>query len=188
MGWWDGAVNQNADRMLNEGRGTFRFDTFGDEAFWTDALKLNQAIAGQSNGGVGPGVSPKTALAVGMKVDMDALPSDLVQRIKHNEVDLNDPATTLVLLKLNAVVGVKGTLNEDGTRLVSMGITCAFCHANVDDAFAPGIGHRLDGWPNSDLDVGTIVSLAPDLSAVTNLLGVDEATLKKGNCLPGQIA
>lgn len=179
MNWWDSAIAQNDQRLLNDGREIFRFDTFGDEAFWSDTLKLNQVIEGQKNGGVGPGVSPATALAVGLKVDMDALPSDLVERIKHNQVDLNDPTTTLALLQQNAVVGVVAHLNDDGTRINSLGLTCAVCHANVDDAFAPGIGHRLDGWNNSDLNVGAIISLSPNLTPVENLLGVDEATLKK---------
>lgn len=176
---WDTAITANSQKLLEDGRRVFRFDTFGDEAFWGDTLKLNQAIAGQKNGGVGNGVSPKTALSVGLKVDMDALPADLVAQIKAGKVDLDDPATTLALLKLNAVVGVKGIFSADGKQLTSMGITCAICHSNVDDAFAPGIGHRLDGYPNSDLNVGAIVSLAPDKKAITNLLGVDEATLNK---------
>ena len=108
------------------------------------------------------GVSPKTALAVGLKVDMDALPADLVEQIKAGKVNLDDPATTLALLKLNSVVGVTGFFSGDGS-LRSMGIQCALCHSTVDDAFAPGIGHRLDGWPNRDLNVGAIVALAPDL-------------------------
>jgi hypothetical protein len=160
------------------GRKTFRFDTFGDEAFWGDTLKLHQAIAGSANGGVGDGVSPKTALAVGLKVDADAIPADVAAGIKAGTVNLDDPKTTLALLKLNAVVGVTGFFAGDG-GLRSMGIQCALCHSTVDDSFAPGIGKRLDGWPNRDLNVGAIISLAPDLSAFTTLLGVDEATVKK---------
>src|SRR6185503_5246309 len=161
-----------------QGKQIFRFDTFGDEVFWGDTLKLHKAIAGAKLGGVGPGVSPKTALAVGLKVDMDALPEALVNQVKEGKVNLDDPATTLALLNLNAVVGVTGRFN-DGGSLISMGVTCALCHSTGDDAFAPGIGHRLDGWPNRDLNVGAIVSLAPDLSAYTKLLGVAEATVKK---------
>ena len=127
---------------------------------------------------MGPGVSPKTALAVGLKVDMDALPADLVDKIKRGQVNLDDPATTLALIKLNSVLGIQGQFNQDGS-LKAMGITCALCHSTVDNAFAPGIGHRLDGWANRDLNVGAIISLAPDLSAVTSLLAVDEATVKK---------
>jgi hypothetical protein len=173
-----GDVARNAQRMLDEGRQTFRYDSFGDEAFWSDALQLDKAIAGAPNGGVGGGVSPKTALSVGLKVDAEALPKALVAKIKAGKVNLDDPATTLALLKLNAVVGVKGTFEKDG-HLKSMGITCAICHSTVDDAFSAGIGKRLDGWPNRDLNVGAIISLAPDLSSVTKLLGVDLPTLKK---------
>jgi hypothetical protein len=165
-------------RRLEAGRKTFRFDTFGDEAFWGGTLKLHQAIAGQANGGVGPGVSPKTALAVGLKVDLDALPQDVVKALEAGQVNLDDPATTLLLLKANAVVGVTGTFDAKG-GLQAVGIQCALCHSRVDDALAPGIGHRLDGWPNQDLDVGRIVALSPDLSAVAKLLGVSEDTVRQ---------
>jgi hypothetical protein len=164
--------------LLRQGKQVFRFDTFGDQAFWGDALGLHKAIEGSANGGVGPGVSPTTALAVGLKVDATAIPPKVAAAIKAGKVDLNDPKTTLALLKLNAVVGVKGFFNKRGT-LSSMGITCAFCHSTVDNSFAPGIGRRLDGWPNQDLNVGKIVSLAPSLKPFTDLLGVDDATVKQ---------
>ena len=164
--------------MLDEGKKTFRFDTFGSEAFWGDALQLHKAIAGERNGGIGPGVSPKTALSVGLKVDSDALPAALKKQIAAGKVNLDDPAATIALLKLNAVVGVTAFANPDGS-VKSMGIQCAFCHSTVDNSFAPGIGKRLDGWPNRDLNVGAIVSLAPNLKPFTDLLGVDVATVKK---------
>jgi cytochrome c5 len=167
----------NAQQMLEEGKQTFRFDTFGDEAFWSDALQLHRAIEGANFGGVGPGVSPATALAVGLKVDTDALPQSLISQLKHGRVNLDDPATTLALLKLNAVIGVKGTFQADGS-LKSVGITCALCHSTVDNSFAPGIGQRLDGWANRDLNVGAIAALSPNLKPVADLLGVDEATVR----------
>ena len=167
-----------AQTMLDAGKKIFRYETFGSEAFWGDALQLHKAIAGEKNGGVGPGVSPKTALAVGLKVDTDALPQALKQQIAAGKVDLDDPATTIALLKLNAVVGVTAFTNPDGS-VKSMGIQCAFCHSTVDNSFAPGIGKRLDGWANRDLNVGAIVSLAPNLKPFTDLLGVDVATVKK---------
>lgn len=175
---FDAQISSNAQQMFEEGRRIFRFETFGDEVYWSDTLKLHRAIAGAKNGGVGPGLSPKAALAAGLKVDMDALPADLVAKVKKGEVNLDDPAATLALIKLDSVLGVKGTFNPDGS-LKAIGLTCAVCHSTVDDAFMPGIGHRLDGWPNRDLNVGAIVSMAPDTSALTKLLGVDEATLKK---------
>ena len=175
---FDRQISENAQQMMEKGKRIFRYDTFGDEAYWTDKLKLHQALQGTKFGGVGPGVSPKTALAVGLKVDMDALPTDLVEKIKKGRVDLDDPGTTLALIKLDSVLGVKGTFNQDGS-LKSVGLSCAVCHSTVDDAFAPGIGHRLDGWSNQDLNVGAIVSLSPDLSVLTNLLQVDEATVRK---------
>jgi hypothetical protein len=177
-GAFDRLISTNAHTMIEEGRQTFRYDTFGDEGFWSDALKLHQAIAGAAQGGVGPGVSPTTALSVGLKVDAAALPKELVAQIKAGKVNMDDPATTLALLKLNAVVGIKEISNGDG-KVKSIGITCALCHSTVDNSFSPGIGTRLDGWPNRDLNVGAIISLAPDLSPVTGLLGVDEKTLKQ---------
>ena len=146
---------------MKEGQETFRFDTFGDEAFWGDTLKLHQALEGAKLGGVGPGVSPATALAVGLKVDVDALPASLITALKQGKVDLNSPATTLALLKLNSVVGLTGFFNEQGT-LRSVAIQCALCHSTVDNSFSQGIGHRLDGWANRDLNVGAIVALAPN--------------------------
>jgi hypothetical protein len=175
---FDKVIEGSAQRMLKEGRQTFRYDTFGSEGFWGDTLQLHKAIAGEKNGGVGAGVSPKTALAVGLKVDADALPASLKEQIKAGKVSLDDPATTVALLKLNAVVGVTAFTNPDG-GVRSMGIQCALCHSTVDDSFAPGIGKRLDGWANRDLNVGTIVSLAPNTKPFTDLLGVDEGTLKK---------
>jgi hypothetical protein len=181
----------NAAQKVLMGEQVFRFDTFGDEAFWGDTLKLHQAIEGAKLGGVGPGVSPKTALAVGLKVDINALPRNLVEQIERGRVNLDDPAVTLLLLKLNAVVGLTGNFNSSGT-LKSVGIQCALCHSTVDNSRPelcagqispnPGtgcIGRRLDGWANRDLNVGAIVALAPDLSVVANLLQTDQATVRK---------
>ncbi len=174
---FDKIIGRNARVLLEEGRRIFRFDTFGDEAFWGDTLRLHEAIAGAKNGGVGPGVSPRTALAVGLKVDSDALPKSLIAALKNGQVNLDDPATTLALLKLNAVVGVTGFFNDG--KMSSIGIQCALCHSTVDDSLAPGIGKRLDGWPNRDLNVGAIVNLAPNLQPLTDLLGVDDATVRR---------
>jgi hypothetical protein len=173
----DAAINRNSEQLVEQGRNIFRNDTFGDQDFWGGTLELHRAIEGAAHGGVGPGVSPATALAVGLKVDQDALPAALVQQIQAGKVDLNDPATTLALLKLNAVLGVTGFFNADGT-LKTIGIQCALCHSTVDNAFAPGIGHRLDGWANRDLNVGAIVGLSPNLQPVADVLGVDVPTVK----------
>ena len=177
-GPFDATIASNVQRMIDEGRRTFRYDKFGDEAFWGDQLKLHQAIVGQKLGGVGPGVSPKMALSVGLKVDADAVPPDVAAAIKAGKVDMNDPASTVVLLKANAVVGVTAFLNPDGSAK-SVGIQCSLCHSTVDDSFAPGIGHRLDGWPNRDLNVGAIVALAPTLKPVADLLGLPEAKVRE---------
>jgi len=142
---------------IAEGREIFRFDTFGDEQLWTDVLRMHEVI---------PSVSPATALAVGLKVDVEALPAEVIAALRAGAVDLADPAVTLALLGLNAVVGVQGEVNEVG-QLTSVGITCALCHSTVDDSFAPGIGKRLDGWANTDLNVGAIVSLSPALDDAT---------------------
>jgi hypothetical protein len=180
---FDAAVIKNAAQMLDQGRHTFRFDTFGDQDFWGGTLQLHKALEGSQFGGVGPGVSPATALAVGLKVDVDALPPSLIAALKAGQVNLSSPASTLALLKQNAVLGVTGYFKPDGS-LRSMGIQCALCHSTVDKSFsAPGIppgniGHRLDGWANRDLNVGAIVSLAPNLQPVADLLQVDVPTVK----------
>jgi len=150
------ASNDAHGRAVADGQAIFRFDTFGDETFWTDTLHLHEVIA--------KSVSPKTALSVGLKVDATALPEAVVKGIQSGAVDLNAPATTVTLLKLGAVVGVVGKVSADGKQLERVGITCALCHSTVDNSFAPGIGKRLDGWPNRDLNVGAIVALSPVLT------------------------
>jgi len=162
--------------LVAQGKEIFRFDTFGDEDFWSGLLHIDKAILGMNNGGFGPGISPNTALAVGLKVDVDALPADIREGIISGAINLNDPAITIALLKLKAVVGVKGNFN--GEVLQSIGITCAVCHSTVDNSFATGIGKRLDGWPNRDLDVGGIISLTDNALPIANLLHVDEPTLR----------
>lgn len=144
---------------LARGREIFRHETFGNERFWTDTLHVERVIQG--------GVDPTTALSVGLKVDMDALPPEVVAGIQQGRVDLRSPATTVALLKLNAVLGLRGQVETRNGRdsLVRVGITCALCHSTVDDAFAPGIGHRRDGWPNRSLNVGAIVALSPAVPA-----------------------
>jgi hypothetical protein len=148
------SARQDSHQRL-DGREIFRFDTFGDEQLWTDVLHLHEAVQT---------ISPATALSVGLKVDVDALPQAIVDKLLAKDVDLNDPAVTLTLLKLNAVVGVMGKVDASG-HLTSIGITCALCHSNVDDSFMKGIGKRLDGWANHDLNVGVIAGLAPGLAA-----------------------
>ena len=144
---------------VENGRQIFRFDTFGDEQFWTDTAHMERVVQ--------QAVDPTTALSVGLKVDMDALPPAVVEGIQKGRVDLKSPATTVTLLKLNAVVGVKGTVESINGKdtLTRLGITCALCHSTVDDAFAKGIGHRKDGWPNHDLNVGAIIALSPAVTA-----------------------
>lgn len=173
---FDAQIVAHANDFVKDGRETFRFDTFGDEAFWGGSLQLQQAIKGAALGGVGSGISPSTALSLGLKVDVDALPQPLINKLKQGKVNLNDPATTVALIKLNAVVGLQGFFQ--GESLNSVGITCALCHSTVDNSFTTGIGHRLDGWANRDLNVGKIIAAAPDLSAFANLLGVSQATVR----------
>lgn len=141
----------------SEGQAIFRFDTFGDEQLWTDVLRMHEVI---------PTVDPATALAVGLKVDVDALPAGVIAALRAGQVDLADPAVTVALLRLNAVVGIKGTVDDTG-RLTKVGVTCALCHSSVDNSFAQGIGKRLDGWANTDLNVGAIVALSPALDDAT---------------------
>jgi hypothetical protein len=167
-----------ADRMVAQGRNVFRYDTFGDQAVWGGVLGLHKTIAGSKLGGAGAGISPKQALALGLKVDATAIPKQVAAQIKAGKVDLDDPAVTLTLIKLNAVVGVKGFFDKSG-RLASVGLSCAVCHSTVDDSFAQGIGKRLDGWPNQDLNVGAIVAAAQNLKPLEESLHADEATVKK---------
>ena len=151
-----------------QGKDIFRNDTFGDETFWTDTLMMNAVIQT---------VDPTTALMVGLKVDAEALPAEVVTGVMNGTISLTSPATTLALLKLNAVVGIKGTVDTVGgtDTLTRVGVTCALCHSTVDDSFAPGIGKRLDGWPNQDLNPGAIIALSPavpaDKKAVYNSWG-----------------
>ena len=170
------AVLDNSRALIEEGQHTFRFETFGDEEFWGDTLRLHDAVKGAANGGVGPGLSPVQALEIGLKVDSEAL-GNLRGQIKSGRADLDDPATTVELLRRDAVVGVKGFFDEND-ELSSIGIQCALCHSTVDDSFQPSMGERLDGWPNRDLDVGAIIALAPDLSSVSGILGIPEASVR----------
>src|SRR5262245_51653044 len=151
------ASGHDGDPRRDSGRDIFRYDTFGDEQLWTDVLRMHEVI---------PNVDPATALLVGLKVDVDALPSTVITALRSGAVDLADPAITVELLRLNAVVGVKGNVNGSG-QLTSVGVTCALCHSSVDNSFAPGIGKRLDGWANRDLNVGAIVALSPALDEGT---------------------
>ena len=156
----DSAARQQA-ALVAQGKHIFRFDTFGDEAQWTDTLRMHEVIR--------TAVSPKAALAVGLKVDSEALPPPVVKGIQDGSIDLDSPDTTVALLKLDAVVGIKGTVEKSvaGGKdvLTRVGVTCALCHSTVDNSFAPGIGKRLDGWPNRDLNPGAIIALSPAVDA-----------------------
>jgi hypothetical protein len=174
----EGDVDDHASAMLEQGRETFRYDTFGSESFWGAQLGLHKAIAGEARGGVGPGLTPRQALNVGLKVDSGKLPGIVLEAVKGGSLNLDDPEMTLELLRADSVVGVKGFFDDD-KKLVSLGIRCAFCHSTVDDSIAKGIGTRLDGWPNRDLDVGKIILLAPNLQPVADGVGADVATVKK---------
>jgi cytochrome c5 len=173
----DATVVDHAVRQIERGRFIFRQDTFGDQAFWGGKLGLHQAIAGEANGGSGRGLTPKAALRLGLKVDVNALPAAVRSGIRGGDVDLEDPATTLVLLQLNAVIGVKGFFDGSGQRMSSVGITCALCHSTVDNSFAPGIGNRRDGWANRDLDVGRIIALSPSVQPFVDLLTLVDPTI-----------
>lgn len=169
---------QGEQELLAEGQQIFRYDTFGSEDFWGRQLRLHDAIKGARLGGVGPGLSPSSALSLGLKVDAEALPASLIKQLKKGQVDLEDPATTVALLKLDAVVGVKGFFDARG-QLSSVGIQCSLCHSTVDNSLAPGIGRRLDGWANRDLNIGEIIALAPNLEPFASLLGVDQETVRR---------
>ncbi|WP_437281993.1 hypothetical protein WME90_15965 [Sorangium sp. So ce375] len=171
---FDELTERNTRDLLRRGQEIFRFDTFGDEAFWGGELRLHESIAG---------VTPAQALALGLKVDADALPRRLREQIARGEVDLDEPAVTLRLLLFDAILGVTGFF-DDHDKLISIGLQCAFCHSTVDDSVAQGIGRRLDGWANRDLDVGAIIATAPTLLPIVSLLprvpeGITEEGLRK---------
>ena len=172
---FDDAIKENSKDLFEKGQAVFRFETFGDEVFWTDQLQLHKAIVDQKHGGLGKGLSPKEALAAGLKVDLTILPRGLRRKIKEGKF-LDDPWVTLQLIKINAVLGVVGKFDGDG-NLKSIGITCASCHSTVKDP--SGIGKRLDGWPNRDLNVGAIIAMSPDLNPIAKALGADIETVKK---------
>jgi len=169
------AIEKNMKELFDKGKAVFRFDTFGDEVFWTDQLQLHKVIADEKHGGTGKGISPKQALDAGLKVDLAVLPRALRKKIRQGKF-LDDPWVTLQLIKINAVLGVVGKFDGDG-NLKSIGLTCASCHSTVSDP--SGIGKRLDGWANRDLNVGAIISMAPNLQPIANLLNTDVATVKK---------
>jgi hypothetical protein len=173
----DDPAAERADQLVAAGQHSFRMDSFGDEAFWSGALGLHRTIAGEANGGIGPGLSPRTAAAVGLKIDVEQLDGHTRSELRHGRLDLDSPASTLALLRQNAVVGVLGTFDRHD-RLTAVGVSCALCHSTVDDSFAPGIGRRRDGWPNRDLDVGAVIAFAPDLTVLATALGVDQATVR----------
>ena len=150
-------AQEREQRGIDAGRQIFRYDTFGDEQLWTDVLRMHEVVAN---------VPPATALAVGLKVDVEALPPAVIEALQAGQVDLTSTAVTVELLRLNAVVGVQGKVNDRG-QLTSVGITCALCHSSVDDSFTKGIGRRMDGWANTDLNVGAIVALSPALDDAT---------------------
>jgi len=174
---FDDKIEDHAKDMREKGREIFRYDTFGSEAFWGDKLGLHRAVAGQAYGGTGSGLTPRNALKVGLKVDVGKLPQILIEAIKGGKVDLDKTGTTMELLKANAVVGVKGIYNGD--TMTGIGITCAFCHSTVDDSLTAGIGRRLDGWPNRDLDVGAIAAMAPSLAPMAAFLKVPEEKVRE---------
>jgi hypothetical protein len=171
-------IFDNAKEMMEAGKETFRYDAFGSEAFWGDQLRLHTAIARKEKGGIGKGLSPKAALQAGLKADVGKVPRLVLQVLKEGAASLDDPDTTLELLRAEAVVGVKGFF-DDKNNLKSIGITCALCHSTVDDSFMRGIGRRLDGWPNRDLDVGAVIAMAPNLKPFTDHLGISEEDLRK---------
>jgi len=165
-----GSAQQNAENMVKEGKQIFRFDTFGDQSFWGDQLQLHKAINT---------LAPRDALALGLKVDSAALSQSVVDAIRNGKVNLTDPAVTLALIKANAVLGVVGYFNNSG-KLHSVGLTCALCHSTVDDSVVPGVGRRIDGLANHDLNVGAIIAAAPNLQPVVDLLKLADAGITAG--------
>lgn len=176
-GEFDDKIEDHSKGMLEKGRDIFRYDTFGSEAFWGGKVRLHQAVAGEKHGGTGKGLTPRDALKAGLKVDVGKLTSILVEAIKGGSVNLDSVDTTVELLKADAVIGVKATYQGD--KMTGLGITCAFCHSTVDDSLTAGIGRRLDGWPNRDLNVGAIAAMSPTVAPLAELLQVPEAKVRE---------
>jgi hypothetical protein len=171
-------TEDHVKQLYDEGREIFRHDTFGSEAFWGEKLKLHRALVRAEKGGVGEGLTARQALQVGLKVDVKKVPRLVGEVFREGAIDLDDPDTTLELLRADAVVGVKAFF-DDNRNIASMGITCALCHSTVDDSFMKGIGRRLDGWPNRDLDVGKIATMAPEFGAMAAMLGQPEEDVRE---------
>src|SRR5688572_7750571 len=173
-------ARREAEKLRKEGKKIFRYDTFGDEAYWSDTLKLHEFIAGDKFGGKGPGLTPMQALELGLKVDKKKLTPVVVAATRLGLVPFDSPFITMVLLKVNSVVGVKADFKGPlSLQLESVGITCAACHSTTDNSVGPGIGKRLDGWANRDLDVGKIVASAPNIQYVADRAGVSVEDLLK---------
>jgi mono/diheme cytochrome c family protein len=177
-GSFNSKIEGNARELFNEGREIFRYDTFGSEAFWGDKLQLHRAIARKEKGGLDKGLTPRQALQLGLKADVAKVPRLLFEVLREGAVSFDNPDTTLELLRADAVVGVQGVFDKKN-NLKSIGITCAICHSTVDDSFMKGIGRRLDGWPNRDLNVGAIVATAPNLKPLADLLKISEEEVRK---------
>lgn len=171
-------IESNSRELFHEGREIFRYDTFGSEAFWGDKLQLHRAIARKEKGGLDKGLTPRQALQLGLKADVAKVPRLLLEVLREGAVSFDNPDTTLELLRADAVVGVQGVFDKK-RNLKSIGITCAICHSTVDDSFMKGIGRRLDGWPNRDLNVGAIVATAPNLKPLADLLKISEEEVRK---------
>jgi hypothetical protein len=175
---FDSTIDDYRKSLFSEGRKVFREETFGSEAFFGGTLQLHKAVLGAKQGGVGNGIAPMDALKLGLKVDVGQVPEAIVEVIKGGSVSLEKPETTIELLKADAVIGVKGFFDKEG-RLVSLGIQCALCHSTVDDSFMRGIGRRLDGWPNRDLNVGAIIAASPGLGEHAKKINMPEEELRK---------
>lgn len=175
----DGDIYENSAKMIDEGRAAFRYDTFGNEAYWGEVLRLHEVIAGEKNGGTGPGISPRKALELGFKFDSEKLSGDHLRMFREdNSPALDDPATTLALLKSGAIIGLKGFFDGKGA-ITSIGIGCSLCHSNVNDSVAHGAGSRLDGWPNRDINMGSVIARSPNLRVMSMRIGTNPVTLKK---------
>jgi hypothetical protein len=177
-GSFDGKIASYRKNLFKDGQEIFRYDTFGCEDFWGGKMRLHEAIARKEKGGIAAGLTPRQALQLGLKADVKKVPRLLLEVLREGAVSFDNPDTTLELLRADAVVGVKGFWDEK-RNLKSIGITCAFCHSTVDDSFMKGIGRRLDGWPNRDLNVGAIVATAPTLKPLADLLQTSEEQVRK---------
>ncbi|HUS05323.1 MAG TPA: hypothetical protein VMZ52_03455 [Bryobacteraceae bacterium] len=166
----NGEAVPRQDGSANSGREVFRFETFGNEGFWTDAVRMPAGIQAAR-------VTPLQALQLGLFVDSDALDKTTLQALTaelktdptgKTSTVLNDPNVTEKLVKTNAIIGMPAKGDK-------VGVSCALCHTITDASIfhiadAGSIGRRIDGPANHALHTGELLATAANSRALFPLL------------------